>query len=44
MSPSKAVIMAHHGALCFGKDSDEAFDVANMLEKDRKSRRVGKEC
>ena len=32
MSPSKAVIMAHHGALCFGKDSDEAFDVANMLE------------
>ncbi len=32
MSPSKAVVMAHHGALCFGKDSDEAFDVANMLE------------
>ena len=32
MSPSKAVIMAHHGALCFGKDSDEAFEVANMLE------------
>ena len=33
MSPSKAVIMAHHGALCFGKDSDEAFEVANSLEK-----------
>ncbi len=33
MSPSKAVIMAHHGALCFGKDSEEAFEVANSLEK-----------
>lgn len=33
MSPSKAVIMAHHGALCFGKDSQEAFEVANSLEK-----------
>lgn len=33
LSPSKAVIMAHHGALCFGKDSDEAFEVANSLEK-----------
>ena len=33
MSPSKAVIMAHHGALCFGKDSEEAFQVANSLEK-----------
>ncbi len=33
MSPSKAVIMAHHGALCFGKDSEEAFQVANMLEQ-----------
>lgn len=32
LSPSKAVIMAHHGALCFGKDSEEAFQVANMLE------------
>ena len=32
LSPSKAVIMAHHGALCFGKDSEEAFDVANALE------------
>lgn len=33
LSPSKAVIMAHHGALCFGKDSAEAFEVANSLEK-----------
>ena len=33
MSPSKAVIMARHGALCFGKDSEEAFQVANSLEK-----------
>ena len=33
MSPSKAVIMAHHGALCFGKDSEEAFQVANTLEQ-----------
>lgn len=30
---SKAVIMARHGALCFGKDRDEAFEVVNMLEK-----------
>ncbi len=33
LSSSKAVIMAHHGALCFGKDSEEAFQVANSLEK-----------
>lgn len=33
LSPSKAVIMAHHGAVCFGKDSTEAFEVANALEK-----------
>ncbi|MCR5150985.1 MAG: class II aldolase/adducin family protein [Clostridiales bacterium] len=32
-SNSKAVIMAHHGALCFGKDSEEAFAVASELEK-----------
>lgn len=32
LSPSKAVIMAHHGALCFGKDSNEAFEVASSLE------------
>lgn len=30
---SRAVIMARHGALCFGKDRDEAFEVVNMLEK-----------
>ena len=33
LGSSKAVIMAHHGALCFGKDSEEAFQVANSLEK-----------
>ena len=32
LGPSKAVIMAHHGALCFGKDSEEAFEVASSLE------------
>ena len=32
LSPSKAVIMAHHGALCFGADSAEAFEVASCLE------------
>lgn len=29
---SKAVIMAHHGALCLGKDYEEAFAVANEVE------------
>ncbi len=29
---SKAIIMAHHGAVCFGKDCDEAFNVASTLE------------
>ena len=28
----KAVIMAHHGALCFGHDYNETFDVAQKLE------------
>ncbi len=32
-SDSKAVIMAHHGALCVGSDYDEAFAVARELEK-----------
>lgn len=32
-SPSKAVIMAHHGALCMGVDYDDAFVVAAELEK-----------
>ncbi len=31
---SKAVIMAHHGAVCFGKDSEEAFNVASTLERE----------
>ena len=31
-SPSKAVIMAHHGAVCFGESYDEAFKVAAQLE------------
>jgi len=29
----RAVIMAHHGVICFGKDEKEAFDAANSLEK-----------
>lgn len=28
-----AVIMAHHGALCFGRDYDETFAAANQLEE-----------
>jgi L-fuculose-phosphate aldolase len=32
-SRCKAVIMAHHGAVCFGKDSEEAFAVARQLEE-----------
>lgn len=32
-SPSKAILMAHHGALCMGEDMEEAFAVANELEK-----------
>ena len=31
-SKGKAVIMKNHGALCFGKDLDEAFNVAQELE------------
>lgn len=30
---SKAVLMKYHGALCFGRDYDEAFAVAYELEK-----------
>lgn len=30
---SKAVIMTHHGAVCLGKDYDEAFAVAGRLEQ-----------
>lgn len=32
-SASKAVVMAHHGALCMGVDYDDAFAVADSLEK-----------
>lgn len=32
-SSSRAVLMARHGALCFGKDPEEAFQAANSLEK-----------
>ena len=28
----QAVLMAHHGALCFGEDSDKAFEAALVLE------------
>ncbi|MBQ2774930.1 MAG: class II aldolase/adducin family protein [Clostridia bacterium] len=31
---SKAVIMAHHGAVCFGADSEEAFNVSATLERE----------
>ena len=31
---SKAVIMAHHGAVCYGKDSEEAVNVAATLERE----------
>ena len=32
-SSSKAVVMSHHGALCMGTDYDDAFAVADTLEK-----------
>lgn len=32
-SDSKAVIMAHHGALCMGESYEDAFAVASELEK-----------
>jgi L-fuculose-phosphate aldolase len=31
-SSSHAVIMAHHGAVCFGKDYEETFTCAKLLE------------
>lgn len=31
-SPSKAIIMAHHGAVCLGESYEEAFLIANTLE------------
>jgi L-fuculose-phosphate aldolase len=33
-SDSKAIIMKNHGALCFGKDDKEAFDIAFELERE----------
>ncbi len=30
---SKAVIMSNHGAICYGKDYEEAFQVAHSLEE-----------
>ena len=30
---SKAILMAHHGTTCMGKDFDEAFAIAEALEK-----------
>jgi len=32
VSDSKAILMRHHGALCFGRDAEEAFKVAANLE------------
>ncbi len=32
-STGQAVIMKHHGALCFGRDAEETFAVAAALEK-----------
>jgi len=32
-SKSNAILMAHHGVLCFGPDSETAFDCALLLEK-----------
>ncbi len=32
-SSAKAVIMSHHGAVCMGTDYDDAFAVADTLEK-----------
>lgn len=37
-SDSKAALMLHHGALCVGTDLDDAFRVANELEKVAKQR------
>lgn len=31
-TPSKAVILAHHGAVCLGDDYEHAFKIANELE------------
>ena len=31
-SKAKAILMRHHGALCFGRNAEEAFEVATSLE------------
>ena len=36
-SKGKAIIMAHHGVVCFGRDAAEAFDIARVLENDSQS-------
>lgn len=33
MSTGKAVIMSNHGAVCFGRDFEEAFEVTRALEE-----------
>jgi L-ribulose-5-phosphate 4-epimerase len=44
---AKALLMARHGALCFGQDADEAFRIAGELERAaeqfiaQKARRLG---
>ena len=37
-SDSKAALMHHHGALCMGSDLEDAFHVANMLERASKEK------
>lgn len=32
-SDSRAILMAHHGAVCFGSDSTQAFEAAHALER-----------
>jgi L-ribulose-5-phosphate 4-epimerase len=31
--PGRAIILSHHGAVCFGKDYEEAFSAARQLEE-----------
>lgn len=32
-SDSRAILMAHHGAVCYGRDAAEAFEAAHALER-----------
>ncbi len=41
-SSSNAFLMAHHGALCFGEDSEKAFEAAQTLETVCENRLYGK--